>query len=66
MNKKDYIVLAAALAAIRPTLLTSDASEIEIGKTIAWQASCLAVANVCADLSPRFDRAQFLAACHAD
>lgn len=65
MSKKDYIALAAALAAIRPASLTTDASEIEIGKTIAWQASSLAVANACAELSPRFDRARFLAACQA-
>lgn len=62
MSKKDYIALAAALAAVRPTSLTT---EIEIGETIAWQAAALAVANACSELSPRFDRAQFLAACQA-
>lgn len=66
MSKKDYEALADALAKVRPASpLTADSSDLEIGKTIAWQASCLAVANVCSDLSPRFNRAQFLAMCQA-
>jgi hypothetical protein len=64
MSKKDYIALAAALRSCKPRPL--EENDILLGKTLAWEQCCIAVADACSNLASRFDRAQFLAACQAD
>ena len=57
MTEKDYIAIAAALSATRPTL---DNTLREISQ---WTRTRDALADVLADDNPRFDRDQFEHAC---
>ena len=61
MSKKDYVALAAALHSCKPHPFGEN--DILLGKTLAWEQCCLAVADACCDMSPHFDRFRFLAMC---
>ena len=55
MTKKHFEALADALAKIRPPVWRTDSP---------WNASVRAVADVCAEINPRFDRDKFVRACN--
>ena len=55
MTKKDFVLIAAALATARPLASATPAS-------VHWQA-CHACADALATTNPLFDRARFLQAC---
>jgi len=52
MTKKDFELIAAALARCKPSALNT-----------AWYNVVYALADALATTNPRFDRARFLAAC---
>lgn len=67
MTKKDYVKLAAALAAAKPaapyTLVTKfDRDDVRGISTEVWQGTVHNVADVLSADNPRFDRERFLAA----
>ena len=54
MTKKDYVLIAAALASVKPT---------HTALRTQWIMDIEALAARLATTNPRFDRARFLAAC---
>ena len=61
MTKKHFVALAAALKEARLFDAAETARSIEADTQ--WERTIEGIAAVCADFSPRFDRARFLAAC---
>lgn len=59
MTRKDYIVLARALASVRPLTEGSD-------EWWQWVTDCASISMALAEDNPRFDLARFSAACAAD
>lgn len=55
MTKNNFITLAAALKATKPT---NDAAMLE-----QWCNTAMAITEVCASLNPAFSKGKFLAAC---
>lgn len=55
MSKKDFEVLAEALAYIRPSMART-----------AFKTAVIAVANVCQRSNSRFDYTRFVKACEVD
>ena len=65
MTKKHFEALAAALADCKP-ILSNDGSlntALRFGEVQIWLDSVRSVATVCAQFSPKFDRARFFKAC---
>lgn len=52
MTRQHFKAIAAAMAAVKPTRNTAQ-----------WDKHVLALADMCAQENPRFDRTRFLAAC---
>lgn len=65
ISKKDFEAIAAALRTSRPAPFTLNDNDLQLGKTIAWEQCCIAIANSLSTLNPRFRRDLFLAACQA-
>lgn len=59
MTRKDYIALASAMRASRPT----DAAESYVACMIQWEVSCDMLADALTEDNARFDRKRFLMAC---
>ena len=57
MSKRHFEALAVALAAVKP----NDTSTFLIEQ---WILDVRAVADVCEQINPRFDRVRFLEACN--
>ena len=57
MTKKDFEALARAFASVKPTPNTSNPAES------LWEQAVEAVADVCQESNPRFNRSRFFAAC---
>lgn len=69
MTKKGFNKLAVALASVRPSLENpgiqpQTAKRTYVSSMHAWARSVAAVADVCAESNPRFDRDRFISACH--
>jgi hypothetical protein len=56
MTRKDYVLLAEALASVRPSVHDTRQSDVHM-------RDCRAVAEALARENERFDRARFLKAC---
>ena len=69
MTRKHFEAFAAALANIRPNIDTSFPPNIKTHDSLvlfnSWKISVDQIANVCAELNPRFDRERFIAATNA-
>ena len=66
MTRKDYVLLAAALASVRPQASERPQSfTVALDKALAVQHArgCEAIADALAAENARFDRARFLKAC---
>jgi hypothetical protein len=62
MTRKDYIMLAEALASARPSGEDCGNPERTRGTVDQYARDCEAIADALAE-NPRFDRARFLRAC---
>ena len=60
MTQKHFVALAAALKASKPGV---NWAESKFGQ---WKQDVQAVARVCSDMNPRFNYADFYAACGCD
>lgn len=60
MTRKDYVLLAAALASVRPT---SKAAQHEPILAAQHKVDCAAIADALGRDNPRFDTLRFLKAC---
>jgi hypothetical protein len=67
MTKRDFVQIAAALLAARPTKYADDdtglSETIFKAETVGWGQCCLRIADALKQVNPRFDRERFLSAC---
>ena len=62
MTRKHFIAIAAALSELRANVESADDQDYVTPAEYVDQAA-RAIAEVCAECNPRFNRARFLSAC---
>ena len=65
MTRKDYRVIAAALAVVRPNRYDDDSYDLSPAYR-TWAATRDSMADALAEDNPRFDRDLFVAACEGE
>lgn len=63
MTKKHFVALAAALKSSAPLDKGALNDDTDCALIRQWRDDCRAVASVCAQFNPNFNRAKFLKAC---